>query len=33
VLEATRRNGELPSWRTEHRLPAWKVPRGRQKVA
>jgi hypothetical protein len=33
VLEATRRNGELPSWRTEHRLPAWKVPRGRKKVA
>ena len=33
VLEAARRNGELPTWRAEHRLPAWKVPRGRKKVA
>ena len=33
VLEAARRNGELLTWRTEHRLPAWKVPRGRKKVA
>ncbi len=33
VLEATRRNGELPTWRAEHRLPAWKVPRGRRKAA
>ena len=33
VLEAARRNGELPSWRATHRLPAWKVPRGRKKVA
>jgi hypothetical protein len=33
VLEAARRNGELRTWRTEHRLPAWKVARGRKKVA
>jgi hypothetical protein len=33
VLEAVRRNGELPTWRATHRLPAWKVPRGRKKVA
>jgi hypothetical protein len=33
VLEAARRNGELPIWRAKHRLPAWKVPRGRKKVA
>ena len=33
VLEAARRNGELSPWRTTHRLPAWKVPRGRKKVA
>ncbi len=33
VLEAARRNGELPIWRAEHRLPAWKAPRGRKKVA
>ena len=33
VLEAARRNGELPTWRAEHRLPAWKVPRGRKKAA
>ena len=33
VLEAARRNGELSTWRTEHRLPAWKAPRGRKKVA
>ena len=33
VLEAARRNGELATWRVKHRLPAWKVPRGRKKVA
>jgi hypothetical protein len=33
VLEAARRNRELPAWRATHRLPAWKVPRGRRKVA
>ena len=33
VLEAARRNGELPTWRAERRLPAWKVPRARMKVA
>jgi hypothetical protein len=33
VLEAASRNGELPSWRAKHYLPAWKVPRGRKKVA
>jgi len=33
TLEAARRNGELPIWRTEHRLPTWKVPRGRKKAA
>lgn len=33
VLEAARRNGELPTWRTEHRLPAWKIPRGRKRAA
>jgi hypothetical protein len=33
VLEATRRNGELPTWRAKRRLPAWKAPRGRKKVA
>ena len=33
VLEAARRNGELPTWRAEHSLPGWKVPRGRKKVA
>jgi hypothetical protein len=33
VIEAARRNGELPIWRAEHRLPAWKIPRGRKKVA
>jgi hypothetical protein len=33
VLEAARRNGELPTWRAEHRLPAWKVPRGRKQAA
>jgi hypothetical protein len=33
VLEAARRNGELPIWRAEHRLPAWKAPRGRKKAA
>lgn len=33
ALEAARRNGELPTWRAERRLPAWKIPRGRKKVA
>ena len=33
TLEAARRNGELPIWRTEHRLPVWKVTRGRKKAA
>jgi hypothetical protein len=33
VLEAARRNGELLTWRATHRLPAWKVPRDRKKVA
>jgi hypothetical protein len=33
VLEAARRNGELPAWRAKHQLPAWKAPRGRKKVA
>jgi hypothetical protein len=33
VLEAARRNGELSSWRARHKLPAWRVPRGRKKVA
>jgi hypothetical protein len=33
VLEAARRNGELPTWRAKRSLPAWKVTRGRKKVA
>jgi hypothetical protein len=33
VLEAARRNGELPTWRVKHSLPTWKVPRERKKVA
>jgi hypothetical protein len=33
VLEAARRNGELPVWRAKHILPLWKIPRGRRKVA
>jgi hypothetical protein len=33
VLEAARRNRELPAWRAQHKLPAWRVPRGRKKVA
>jgi hypothetical protein len=33
MLEATRRNGELPTWRAKHSLPAWKAPRGSKKVA
>jgi hypothetical protein len=32
-LEAARRNGELPTWRAEHRLPPWKVGKGRKKAA
>ena len=33
VLEAARRNGELPTWRAKHRLPAWNVPKSRKKAA
>jgi hypothetical protein len=33
VLEAARRNGELPAWRTRHRLPTWRIPRGRKSAA
>jgi hypothetical protein len=33
VLEAARRNGELPTWRVKHSLPTWKLPRERKKVA
>jgi hypothetical protein len=33
VLEAARRNGNLPTWRAKRRLPAWKVPKDRKKVA
>ena len=33
ALEAARRNGELPTWRAQRALPAWRVPRGRKKVA
>ena len=33
VLEAARRNGELPTWWAKHSLPAWKIPRDRKKVA
>jgi len=33
VLEAARRNGELPTWRAKHSLPTWKIPKGRKKVA
>lgn len=32
-LEAARRNGELPTWRSEPKLPLWKVAQGRKKVA
>jgi hypothetical protein len=30
---ATRRNGELRTWRAKHSLPAWKASRGSKKVA
>ena len=33
MLEATRRNGELPAWRAKHSLPAWDAPQGTKKVA
>jgi len=33
VLEAARRNRELPTWRAKHSLPAWTIPRSRKKVA
>jgi hypothetical protein len=33
VLEAARRNGELPAWRAKHSLPTWKIPSGRKKAA
>jgi hypothetical protein len=32
VLEAARRNRELPTWRAKHSLPPWKVPRAHKKV-
>ena len=32
-LEAARRNGELPVWRTEHRLLPWTVGEGHDKAA
>jgi hypothetical protein len=32
-LEAARRNGELPAWRAEHRLPRWRVGKSRKKAA
>jgi hypothetical protein len=32
-LEAARRNGELSTWRAEHRLPRWKVGKSRKKAA
>jgi hypothetical protein len=32
-LEAARRNGELLTWRAEHRLPRWKVGKSRKKAA
>jgi hypothetical protein len=33
VLEAARRNGELPTWRAKHGFPAWKILRSRKRVA
>ena len=33
TLEAARRNGELPTGRAKHSLPAWKAPRVSKKVA
>jgi hypothetical protein len=33
MLEAARRNGELPAWRATHNLPAWKTPKVRKRVA
>jgi hypothetical protein len=33
MLEATRRNGELPAWRAKHSLPAWEAPTVGRKVA
>jgi hypothetical protein len=33
MLEAARRNGDLPSWRAKHSLPAWKAPKVGKKVA
>jgi hypothetical protein len=32
-LEAARRNGELSTWRAEHRLPRWKVGKSRKTAA
>ena len=32
-LEAARRNGELPTWRADHRLPRWNVGKSRKKAA
>ena len=33
TLVAARRNGELPAWRAQHRLPPWGIKKGRKKVA
>jgi hypothetical protein len=32
-LVAARRNGELPTWRTDHRLPPWSIKKDRKKAA
>jgi hypothetical protein len=32
-LVAARRNGELPTWRAEHRLPPWSIKKDRKKAA
>jgi hypothetical protein len=32
-LVAAQRNGELPTWRAEHRLPPWSIKKGRKKAA
>jgi len=33
IVAAARRHGELPTGRTKHRLPTWKIPRGRKRAA
>ena len=33
TLEAARRNGKLLTWRAKHSLLAWRVTKGRKKVA